>query len=125
MQIWTGTFLGGPLVAGYMLAENFKAFNEAENAKKTWYYSVAASVLLWVIAFSLPATIPIPNQLLPLVMGSVAYYFAQQYQGEHIKKHINSRGKFCNWFGAIAIAVLFAIPQLVVIILLFPYLFTK
>jgi hypothetical protein len=23
-----GTFLGGPLVAGYFIAENFKAFNE-------------------------------------------------------------------------------------------------
>lgn len=30
--IWAGTFLGGPLVAGYLIAENFKVFNEKKRA---------------------------------------------------------------------------------------------
>jgi len=34
--IYVGTFLGGPLVAGYLIAQNFKTFNEQDNIKKTW-----------------------------------------------------------------------------------------
>lgn len=33
-QIRLGTFFCGPLVAGYCLAENFKAFGDKEKAKK-------------------------------------------------------------------------------------------
>jgi len=32
-EIYVGTFLGGPLVAGYTIAENFKIFGEIDKAK--------------------------------------------------------------------------------------------
>ncbi len=35
-MIYLGSWLGGPLVAGYLIAENFKAFGEFSKAKKTW-----------------------------------------------------------------------------------------
>lgn len=42
--IWVGTFLGGPLVAGYFIAENFKVFGEYGKAKKTWIYAILTTI---------------------------------------------------------------------------------
>jgi hypothetical protein len=34
--IWIGTFIGGPLVAGYLIAENYKKLGQDKNASKSW-----------------------------------------------------------------------------------------
>jgi hypothetical protein len=51
-NIWRATFLGGPLVAGYLLAENFKAFNEPEKVRKTWIIAVLATIIIFSAAYS-------------------------------------------------------------------------
>ena len=38
--IRVGTFLGRPLVAGSLIAENFKVFNQPAKAKIAWIYSI-------------------------------------------------------------------------------------
>jgi hypothetical protein len=45
--IWAGTFLGGPLVAGYLIAENFKVFNEPNKVKLTWIYAIIATIVIF------------------------------------------------------------------------------
>lgn len=42
-----GTFLGGHLVAGHLIAENFKVFGEKDRAKKTWIYTIIATVIIF------------------------------------------------------------------------------
>ncbi|MGB3453203.1 MAG: hypothetical protein WBA59_05210 [Moheibacter sp.] len=49
--IWVGTFLGGPLVAGYYIAENFKAFNDSKKAKKTWFFAILSTIAIFGIVF--------------------------------------------------------------------------
>ena len=44
--IWVGSFIGGPLTAGYLIAENFKAFNKLEKARKTWIFTWIATALI-------------------------------------------------------------------------------
>ena len=39
-----GAFFGGPLAAGYMIAGNFKAFGRPDKAKKTWLFTILATI---------------------------------------------------------------------------------
>lgn len=73
--ISVGTFLGGPLVAGYFIAENFKVFGEYEKAKKTWIYTIIATVIIFGGIFLIPDDVKVPNQIIPLVYTGIAIFF--------------------------------------------------
>lgn len=105
-EIWVGTFLGGPLVAGYLIAENFKAFNETDKAKKTWIYAIIASVLVFGGAFLIPDNIKIPNQIIPLIYTAIAYYLVQHFQGQNISAHLNSGGQLFSWWRTIVVGLI-------------------
>jgi hypothetical protein len=53
-SIYAGTFLGGPLVSGYLIAENFKAFNEPKKAKMTCLFALIASIIIFGGIFLIP-----------------------------------------------------------------------
>lgn len=95
--IWVGTFLGGPLVAGYLIAENFKVFHQNDRVKKTWIYSIIATIVIFGVAFAIPDNIKIPNQIIPLIYTLIAYQIVQIYQKAKITTHINSGGQFYSW----------------------------
>ena len=96
-EIWVGSFLGGPLAAGYLIAENFKAFNEADKAKKTWIYTIIATVIIFGGIFMIPDSVNIPNQIIPIIYTVIAYYLAKHFQGQNISAHIDSGGQLHSW----------------------------
>ena len=49
-----GTFIGGPIAAGYFIAENFKAYNETKKARNAWIYTIIATVIIFGVVFLLP-----------------------------------------------------------------------
>lgn len=105
--IWFGTFLGGPLTAGYLIAENFKAFNETDKAKKAWIYSIIATVVVFSGVFLIPDDdVEIPNQIIPLIYTAIAYYLVQHFQGQNISSHISSGGELFGWWRTIAVAII-------------------
>ncbi len=83
--IWVGTFLGGPLVAGYYIAENFKAFNDSKKAIK------------------------IPNATIPIIYTVIAYSLTQHFQGKKITTHLDLGGEFFGWWRTIAVALIGAV----------------
>ena len=98
------TFIGGPPVAGYLIAENFKAFNEPDKAKRTWIYTIAATILIFGVAFLIPPNNRSGDYLVPLIYTWIAYYLVQHYQGTNITDHVNAGGQFYNWGRTIGIA---------------------
>jgi hypothetical protein len=104
--IWAGTFLGGPLTAGYLIAENFKAFNEPDKAKKTWIFAIIATVVIFGGVFLIPDNVKVPNQLIPLIYTAIAYFLVQHFQGQNISSHINAGGQLFGWWRTIGIGVL-------------------
>lgn len=104
--IYTGTFLGGPLVAGYLIAENFKVFNEPQKAKKTWIYAIIASIVIFGGIFLIPNLQAIPNQIIPLFYTAIASLLVYHFQGENIKTHINAGGPIYNWWRVIGISLI-------------------
>jgi hypothetical protein len=114
--IWVGTFLGGPLAAGYLIAENFKAFNETQKAKTTWIIAIIATIIIFSGIFLIPEDVKIPNQIIPLIYTGITFYFVQHYQGQKINEHLNSGGAFYGWWRTIAIGLITTIITLSVII---------
>jgi len=104
--IRVGTFIGGPLVAGYFIAENFKAFDEPDKARKTWIYTILATIVIFGIAFLIPGNDRSGEFIMPLIYTWTAYYLVIHYQGANITSHINAGGQFYNWGRVILVAVI-------------------
>lgn len=104
--IWVGTFLGGPLAAGYLIAENFKAFNEFDKAKMTWIYAIIVTILVFGGVFLIPDNVKMPNQVIPLIYTAIAYYLVQHFQGQNISTHLNSGGQLFSWWRTIAVGLI-------------------
>ena len=113
--IEVGTVLGGPLVAGYFIAENYKAFNERDKVKKAWMYSILSCIIIFGGLFLIPDSIKIPNHFIPLLNGGIAYFVVKHFQGEKINTHLNSGGLTYSWGRAIGISLIIAIITLLVI----------
>jgi len=104
--IWVGTFFGGPLVAGYLIAENFKVFNEVSKAKKTWIYAIIGTMLIFGGVFLIPDNVKIPNQIIPLTYTVVAYSLFKHFQGRNISAYRALGGKTFSWWRVIAISLI-------------------
>jgi hypothetical protein len=106
--IWVATYLGGPLVAGYLIAENFKAFNEMAKAKKTWIYTIVGTVIIFGGIFLIPDDIfeSIPRYFIPLVYTAIAYGFVKHFQGKNISAFIALGGKPFGWGRAIVVSLI-------------------
>ena len=115
------TFLGGPLVAGYLAAYNFKKLGQADKVKITWIIAISATILIVGGIILIPNFEKIPNYIIPILYTLITRYFIQKYQGEEIKTHIDAGGPTFTswrtvWIGLVGAVVLVAV--LFVIILL-------
>jgi len=104
--IYTGTFIGGPLVAGYLIAENFKAFDEPDKARKAWIYSIIATIIIFGGIFLVPHPEKIPRTIIPLIYTAIAYYLVQHYQGTNIKKHVDAGGETFSWWRTLVVGLI-------------------
>ena len=104
--IWVGTFFGGPLAAGYIIAENFKVFGEHHNAKKTWIYTIIFTIVLFSGIFLIPNIEKIPKQIIPIIYTAIAYSLCQRLQGQKIVEHINAGGQYYKWWRALLIGII-------------------
>ncbi|KRD61622.1 hypothetical protein ASE40_08835 [Flavobacterium sp. Root935] len=94
--IKTATFFAGILVGGYCIAENFKAFNDFEKARKTWIFTIISTILVIVLVFWLPDNFP--SILFPAAYLGMASYAVQTYQEKNIQDHIEKGGEtFSGW----------------------------
>jgi len=107
-RIWLGSYLGGPLVAGYLIAENFKAFNETDRAKKTWIFTIIGTIIIFGGIFLIPEHIieAIPRYLIPLTYTAIAYGFVAHYQKKNISAFIALEGKPFGWWRTILISLI-------------------
>ena len=91
--VYAGTLLGGPLIGGYLIAENFKQLGEQEKARKTWLYAILATVAILAAALFIPGIERIPRFIIPLAYSLGAMNLVKHYQGAAIKAHVDSGGQ--------------------------------
>lgn len=120
--IWLGSFLGGPLVAGYFIAENFKVFKDYEKAKTTWIIAIISTIIVFGTIFLIPENVNIPNQIIPLIYTGIAYYVAKHFQEQKIKDHVNNGGEFFNWYRTIGTALIGLLITVVAVITIFLFI---
>lgn len=114
--IRVGTFLGGPLVAGYFIAENFKVFGDFTKVRNTWIIAILSTILVFGLIFMIPDNVKIPNIIFPLIYMGIAAYFTKKYQEKDIAKHIENGGDEFNWWRTIGISIVGCIVTLGVIL---------
>jgi hypothetical protein len=113
-SIYIGTVLGGPLVAGYFAAENFKKLGKPIQARNSWAVAVAATIIIFAAAIYIPGLENIPSYIIPLIYTGIAQIVIGKYQGEAFKAHQAENGKFYTpwrglWIGLIGAVILITI----------------
>jgi len=114
--LWVGTFIGGPLVAGYFIAENFKAFNDTQKANRTWMIAILATIIIMGGALLIPDDTKIPAQMIPIVYTSIAYGIGLHFQKKLMDAHTQAGGVVFGWGRILGISVIGLIVTLAPII---------
>ncbi|MFA5296657.1 MAG: hypothetical protein WC389_00435 [Lutibacter sp.] len=94
------TFLGGPLAAGYLVSENFKALNKPDKGRKSLIIGIITTIILFGGIFMLPEKIidSIPRQLIPLIYTGIIWGIVEWKQGDILKAHKeNDNSFFSAW----------------------------
>ena len=102
-SIGGATFLGGPLAAGYLIGENFKALNKPDEGRKSLIIGIVATIVLFVGIYMIPENIidKIPNQFIPLIYTGIIWGIVEWKQGDILKAHKeNENSFFSGWKAA-------------------------
>lgn len=94
------TFFGGPLAAGYLIRQNFKALGKEREGLISIILGILFTVVLFVPLFTLPETVldQIPNQLIPAIYTLIIYGIVEATQGKDLKVHKEEQREFeSNW----------------------------
>ncbi|MCP4442930.1 MAG: hypothetical protein GY810_28830 [Aureispira sp.] len=100
------TFFGGPLAAGYLFAENFKALNESEKTTKTWVIAIISSIVIFGGILLIPEDVHIPNHIIPIIYTFITLGIFRNLQEEKITKYIENEGETYGWGRTIGVSVL-------------------
>lgn len=102
-SISIATYLGAPLVAGYLASENYKSVNEPDKAKSALILGVVSTVCLFVILWNVPEHIldHIPNAVVPTIYTGIVYVILKATQGEMLDEHeANKLPFYSSWRAA-------------------------
>ncbi len=107
--IFGATFLGGPLVAGYLAAENFKQLGQPAKARTAWIIAILSTIAIFGGLFLIPGASKIPNYIIPLAYTFITRSLIRTYQGESITNHLALGGPTYSGWRAVWIAIVGAI----------------
>jgi hypothetical protein len=105
-EIKVGTFIGGPFVAGYLMAANFKVFGNEDHAKKAMFYGIIVTIALCIGVSFIPENVNIPAPVIPITYFLVASALAKHYQAKAIETHISAGGQISTWGRTIAVSLI-------------------
>ncbi|PKP20208.1 MAG: hypothetical protein CVU06_10755 [Bacteroidetes bacterium HGW-Bacteroidetes-22] len=107
--ITIATFLGGPAAAGYLVKKNYEAFDQSEKGKIAFIIGIISTLLIFAGIFSMPEHIidKIPNVLIPAIYTGIIYSIVEKIQGQWLREHKESGGKFYSVWKATGIGAIF------------------
>ena len=103
---WAGTFIGGPLVAGYLFSKNFKSLGQPEKVKPTWIITIISTLVIFGGIFLIPENINIPNQIIPIAYTAIAFSLFKKYLAEKTTEHIKIGGLVHSWWRVTAVGII-------------------
>jgi len=112
--IGLATFIGGPIAAGYLIRENYLSLDKPDEGKKSLIISIIATVVLFVIIFSVPESTmdKVPSQIFPIIYTGIIYLIVDKIHGTILKNHKENDNEFySNWkaagVGFVSMVILF------------------
>lgn len=118
-SICLATLFGGPLVAGYLIAENYKSFNKFGLAKRTWSITIVVAIVLYFIFCSVSQSNKIPVFIIPVAFSLITAYVVQRFQGDQIESHLDAGGDAYSIWRALAISLIGLLIMLIPVFMLF------
>ena len=115
-SILIGTFIGGPLVAGYLAAANFKSIGQNEKVITTWAIAIFATLVIFGVTFLIPGIAKVPNYLIPLIYTGITQYLIKKYQGDSIEAHLASGGQPFSIWRAVGVGLVGLVLLVVIIV---------
>ncbi len=102
------TFLGGPLAAGYLIGENFKALNKSEEGRNSLIIGIISTIVLFGGIFMIPEQImdKVPRQLIPLIYTGIIWGIVEWKQGDILKIHKENENSFFSGWRAAGIGLI-------------------
>ncbi|MFB9076566.1 hypothetical protein ACFFLS_25140 [Flavobacterium procerum] len=106
-------FFAGSLAAGYLIAENFKAFNDTVKARNTLAVTFISTPILVGIVFIIPPNFP--GIVFPALYILISYLVVKKHQEKKIQNHAQKGGDFYGgWrvtlIGLISIVLFLILP---------------
>ncbi|QEM07614.1 hypothetical protein DIU31_030465 [Mucilaginibacter rubeus] len=122
-SIRVATFIFGPLAAGYLVSQNYKAFNEKDKSTTTWIIAVVALIAIIGLAVITSNTERFPRFIFPLAYAWGTFLLVQKFQGEQMKEHFATGGEiFTIWRALLAglICLIVTLAAIFLILLMIP-----
>lgn len=116
------TFLGGPLAAGYMIGENFKALEKHNEGRNSLILGIISTILIFTVIFMIPENIitKIPNQIIPIIYTGVILGIVEWKQGKILKSHKENGNSFYSGWRAAGIGF---VSLIILLIGIFGYVY--
>lgn len=116
------TFLGGPLAAGYLIGENFKAIDKPIEGRNSLIIGIISTIILFGGVFMIPENIidKIPRQLIPIIYTVIIWGIVEWKQGDVLKAHEENNNSFFSGWRAAGIGF---ISLLILVIGIFGFVF--
>lgn len=113
--IGIATFIGGPLVAGYLIRENYLNLNKPDEGKKSLFIGIIFTILLFTGIFMMPESIidKFPNQILPAIYTGIIYLIVEKIQGTILNEHKDNGNEFYSGWKAAGIGIISLIILLI------------
>ncbi|MGB7784581.1 MAG: hypothetical protein WBL27_00640 [Salinimicrobium sp.] len=107
-SIHRGTFLGGPIIAGYLISENYKALEKYREAKIALCLGISVTIALFAFLFLLPESLmeKFPNFLLPLIYTGITALIVERTMGRMLFKHKEHNNSFYSVWRVVGISVI-------------------
>jgi hypothetical protein len=116
-SVYTSTFLGGPLAAGYLAAHNYKHLGQQRKVKTAWLIAILSTIVIFGGALLIPQVENIPKYIIPLIYTGIAQYLVNRFQGNEIRNHIENGGQTYSFGRAILVGLIGLIITLAIVLL--------
>lgn len=120
--IGIASFIGGPVAAGYLIRENFKAINQTQKGNTILIISIITTIALFALIFSIPEHIieKVPNIIIPAAYTAGIVLWVEHTFGTIFKQHEENKYAFYSVWRAVGIG---AVSLLLLIIGIFGFMY--
>lgn len=115
-RLGVGTFLGGPLVATYFFAENYKKLGRQDLVLKSWGIGVLFTIALFAVVFMLPEDLPVPNFVISGGYTLMIVLLFRQVMSRDVDQALSQGSVLFGWGRTILVAVIGLVTTLVLIL---------